>query len=208
MKKRSEKRPQVGNKLPTQLIASSYPVRREAILGRELTYKQDIGPIHTIDLVSTTTSSSVVTGNLASVIQIGNPTAMITNFSTRWSTCFREYRVVGVRWETRLNTTGASPGSIWVWMDEKDSNAPSSSDAATAARAELSLQSNTGTNAYLARGKWKANDLVDFNFTATSTGVNPLYLKLFAGSITGTAGASTGTVLTSCTIRIQFRGVL
>ncbi len=208
MKKRSDNRNQVHEKGANALLVSSYPAKREAVLGRELTYKQAIGPIHTIDLVSTTTSSSVVSGNLASVIQIGNPTAMITNFSTRWSTCFREYRVVGVRWESRLNTTGAFPGAIWIWMDEKDSNAPSSSDAATASRSELSLQANTGTYAYLARGKWKAWDVTDFGFTATSTGVNPLYLKLFAGSISGTSGSSAGTVLTSCTIRIQFRGAL
>ncbi len=192
-------------------VKGTLPRQREVYFGRPLSYKADIGPIITIDLNQSRQTALFTAGSVAYTTDIANPVTGMPSFTSRWGSVFREYRVIGCRWEAVLTTSAAGQGEIWFWMDEKSNATPTSTEATTAPHAVLTTASAFGANgvANMARGNWVADDLADLNFQSTATGFSPVYLKAFASNaLTGTGASTTGTISIAISMRVQFRDPL
>lgn len=202
-----------GSKIPkdmAELFRPSLP-RPLVQYGRTLTYKQAVGPIVTIDLVSVPTnisSASWSAGVLANSTDIVNLTTMIATWSARWGACFREYRVIGCRISARATFIGAAgQGELWFWLDEKSSATPTSADAQGARRAVLPLgQLPNGTAASEVQLSWMPHDLVDLDFTQTNAAASDIYLKAYAApGVTNTGSTTAVGIIITASFRVQFR---
>lgn len=196
----------------SQLLKTSLP-RQLDTYGQVLSFKRAIGPVIQVDLTSTPVNipaGSWASGVLAVSTDILNLTTQVASFSSRWAACFREYRVVGMRVSARIASVGTGSGELWMWLDEKSSPSPSASDAQSARRAIIPLaQAANGTRGSEAKLSWMPHDLLDLDFTQTNTAASDVYLKTYAApGVTGTASATTASVIITASYRVQFRGVI
>jgi hypothetical protein len=73
-----------------------------------------------------TVSTTVTTGVIASLYEI--KASNILNFATRVGSLFEEYRIVHAKFNL-LTFSSTNPGLIVDWIDEKDTSAPTSTEA-------------------------------------------------------------------------------
>jgi hypothetical protein len=169
--------------------------------------KQSVGPIYTMDLPFQLNTAAVATGAMA--LNLPMDKASIPNFSTRFGSTFQEYRIVGTRIKIRPINISAGQGYAIFAIDEKSSSAPTLANMQNRPHVEIVLPSTFDGNAALNREiQWIAHDLLDLQFTAIGTDVDPLYLLAFA-SVAGTltSASTTATFEVSAVHRIQFRGL-
>lgn len=132
--------------------------------------------------------------------------ALVNQWATRFGATFDEYCITGLTFEIRtVNTGGNGKGLLVLFLDEKDSTAPTANDANSSARLEIELNNSYAPIRH--RIDWIAKDISDLTWTSTSTSVTPVFLKAFASNVATFTANDTGadTIITG-SLNVDFRG--
>jgi len=159
-----------------------------------------------LDVAISPSVLGVAAGALASSTSI-DWTTLIPNFASRFASLFREAAIVGARFEIRVTEVTATPsGMVLAYIDETLASAPTAA-ALDFAHAEIPL---TGTSVdstgSLHVVEWVPRSYSDLNWSATSGSPSSAYLKLFAGSSTGTGGTTVASLNLTGALALEFRG--
>lgn len=156
-----------------------------------------------LDVPISVVAFSVATGALASNYSIS--TGSIAAFATRFASLFREYCIVGCRFEVRISVTANASGILAVWIDEDSNATPTAAQAANRARLDVGLVANPVDRVY--RIDWKPLDYLDLDWTDGGTNTTPAFLKLYTDVANfGTTATTTAQVLVTGTVALCFRG--
>lgn len=173
--------------------------------SQNLNSKQAEGPAWIIDVPITPQIVTLVAGAVATSIPIDK--TLVNAFVSRFGVTFQEYRILGAKFVVRANTNPQSnmASVLAVYVDEKNSAAPTSSTAQDHPRIEVA-SNYTGKVQYLA---WRVHDLLDLDWTQITTTVTPAYLKAFSDTATfgSTGGAVTSHVISGA-VRFHFKGLI
>jgi hypothetical protein len=132
---------------------------------------------------------------------------LVSSFSTRFATLFREYAIVGARFEIRLLNTAVPGGVLKVFLDEKSSGAPGAATAEQNPGLDILNINTESPSRYLI--EWKPSDLLDLDWVLTATTYQPVYLKFYtdAGNFFTNAGSAAQVTITG-SLALTFRGYL
>lgn len=147
----------------------------------------------------------------AGAIAISSPidSTNIPNFATRFGSLFKEFAIVGARFELRVCAVTSPQGVLLAYIDE-NSNAAPTSTALNYAHAECPLvSSSVDSTGSIHKVEWVAKSYADLTWDSTGTSGNVGYLKLFASSgTTGTNASTTAQVLVTGVFAVCFRGYI
>jgi hypothetical protein len=158
---------------------------------------------HWVSTFNTLLTGTVTTGVVSSVISM-NPVALVTNWATRFQTLYEEYRVKAVRARV-LCASGSNTGTLLCYWDEKSNTAPSNASASQEAMKRI-----CNGDVYKEHiMTWHAKDLLDLEYTAIGTAVNPVYWKLYTDTANNAAPPLAQPFCTvDFRLTIQFRGFI
>lgn len=150
---------------------------------------------------------SIAAGAAASVVNIDS--SLVPNFATRFGATFKEFAIVGARFELRQTASTNAAGFLLCFIDE-DSNAAPTSTSVNYAHAEVPIVGTSVDSAgSLHRVEWVARSYADLTWDAIGTSGVVGYLKGFAATATtGTVGTTTASILVSGALAICFRGYI
>jgi hypothetical protein len=147
---------------------------------------------------------AVAAGAIASVITVSN--ALVPSWSSRFQSLFREYAIVGARFEFRLITTAIPQGEAVAFLDEKVNTAPTAADAQTRPHIEIPLVGNPNTN-NVETLLWKPLDYTDLEWNGTNVANTPVFCKVYADNANfGTANTTVAQILVNIVLQCEFRG--
>jgi hypothetical protein len=148
---------------------------------------------------------AVAAGAIAGVVNID--TSLVRAWATRFQTLFREFAIVGVRFEIRVTSTAAGQGLVLVFVDETSNAAPTAA-ALDFAHVEVPLvASNVDSAGSLHKLEWVAKSFADLTWVSTATAGTVAYLKVFASNAdTGTAAGTAANIMITGAIAVAFRG--
>ncbi len=159
-----------------------------------------------LDMPTTLQVLGVAAGALASSTTIDS--SLIPNFATRFGATFKEFAIVGVRFELRLTATSTPQGFILGYIDEFSNAAPTSTSL-NYAHVEIPIVgTSVDSTGSIHKLEWVARSYADLTWDAIGTSGVVAYLKLFAGATTGTNASTTATVLVSGAVSLCFRGYI
>ncbi len=150
--------------------------------------------------------ATITAGSMTQVINVDS--SLVPNFATRFGATFKEFAIVGCRFEVRQVISANPQGVALVYFDE-DSNAAPSSSALNYAHAELPIvTTSVDSTGSLHKVEWVAKSYADLTWDAIGTSGVVGYLKLYAGTATGTAASTTATYIVTGAFAICFRGYI
>lgn len=164
-----------------------------------------------LDVPIATTNESLASGLLATVINIDS--TLIPNFATRFGATFKEFAIVGARFEIRLTDATSPQGLVLAFIDEVSNAAPTSASV-DYAHAEIPLTgSQVDSTGSLHRVEWVAKSYADLTWDPIGTSGVVAYLKMWASSTagvgyTGTTTTTDATMMVSGAYAICFRGYI
>jgi len=161
--------------------------------AQALSAKNSVYPYVNLDFPISPMTFNIGTGAIAAVQNMD--TSLVANFATRVTSLFNEYAIVGLLLEFRVNQVLNPSGFATVFLDEKGAAAPTLAESRNTPHLEVAIITPSTQRVQLIR--WKAEDLLDLNWTDTSVNSIPLYLKIFA-SIAGTSTLAN----TSCQVLV------
>ncbi len=165
-----------------------------------------IYPRVNLDMPTTLQVLGLAAGSLASSTNIDS--SLIPNFATRFGATFKEFAIVGCRFELRLTSTSTPQGFILGYIDEFSNAAPTSTSL-NYAHVEVPLVgTSVDSTGSIHKIEWVARSYADLTWDAIGTSGVVAYLKLFASSATGTNASTTATLLVSGAVSICFRGYI
>ncbi len=172
-----------------------------------LSQSNSVYPRINLDVPIVISTQSVAAGAIAIASPID--TTNIPSFATRFGATFKEFAIVGARFELRVTSVTTPQGVVLAYIDE-NSNAAPTSTALNYAHAELPL---TGTSVdstgSIHKVDWIARAYDDLTWDPIGTTGNVGYLKLFASNAaTGTAAGTTATILVTGCLSLCFRGYI
>jgi len=147
-----------------------------------------------------TPAAGIVTNNLS--INVNN----IENWSTRFESCFEEYRILMAMVEIR--PLGVNNGVSAFWFDEHNANAPTVAEA-EAKTSTLIANSNANSKAVKTM-TWRARDFGDLTYSAANITNTPVsFFKTYTDVTNYGTPATTTTPLFLIRINylIEFRGI-
>lgn len=147
-----------------------------------------------------TPAAGIVAQNLS--INVNN----IENWSTRFESCFEEYRILAAMVEIR--PLGVNNGVTAFWFDEHNANAPTLAEA-EAKTSTLIPNSNANSKAVRVM-RWQARDFGDLTYTQSNiTNAVASFFKIYTDVTNyGTpATTTTSTFLIRTNYQIEFRGI-
>lgn len=148
---------------------------------------------------------AVATGAVASVINI-DPSVLIPNWSSRIQNLFREYCVVGARFELSLTATSSAQGAVLVFVDETLNTAPNAGSAFVP-HVEVPLVAYPGADQIQLVSYMPTGSYTDLAWTPVVSAAPLQWLKFYASNATtGTAAGTTATILVRGTLALAFRG--
>jgi hypothetical protein len=146
--------------------------------------------------------TTITTGLISYVGAIS--TNEVTGFATRFGSTFDEYRILGVR--MRIAPLGVNPGISCFWFDEKNSSAPTVTEAYE--RIATRRSNNSADSKSTFTMTWTARDLLDLQYTAIGTVATPCYFKVYTDNATfGAPVAVTSLWIIDFELMVEFRGV-
>lgn len=150
-------------------------------------------------------SADVAAGVLALVKNVD--TTLVRNWSSRFGALFKEFAIVGCRFEIRQGNSGNSDGCVLAYIDENSSAAPNSTSL-DYPHAEVPISASSVDSAgSLHLVEWVAKSYDDLTWDPTSTTGLVAYLKLYADTTdTGTAVTTTNLMTITGSIAVAFRG--
>jgi len=156
-----------------------------------------------LDVPTNIQNVAMVAGAMASVIAL-DPNSLVTSWSARFANLFREYCVVGARFELTL-TNGANPqGLVVVFMDETLATAPNIGSLYTP-HLEVPIVSNPDSRTQILEYRPKGYE--DLAWIPTVSTAPKQWLKFFASNAATLTGATTtGNIIVRGTLALAFRG--
>lgn len=150
-------------------------------------------------LLTTTATTGVVSQPI--VVEV----AQIPGFSARFGSTFDEYRILGAN--VNIRPVSASSGITVFWFDEKSQASPTSLESTE--RVGLRLPNSNANPAAFKTMSWRARDLLDLEYTATSvTNVIPVTFKAYSDTATyGAPIAVTNLFYIEIDFIVEFRGI-
>jgi len=147
----------------------------------------------------------MASGALAGVINID--TSLVRAWSTRFQTLFKEFAIVGARFEVRMTGIANPQGVLLAFVDENSSSAPTSASL-DYAHAEIPIvTSAVDSTGSLHVVEWVAKSYEDLTWEPTSSAGTVAYLKLFASNAdTQTANNTAANFMITGAIAVAFRG--
>jgi hypothetical protein len=180
--------------------------RLPKLLGsaKALTNKTSVYPTISLDVPILQEVVSIAAGNAAGVVAID--ISKISNFTTRFGALFKEYAIVGARFELRMNNVVQGAGVIGVYLDEISATAPGAGSTLDSARVDVLISPQfTAGGSY--RIDWTPRDILDLDYVSTGTTFTPLYLKAFCNVASfNTLAATTGDLIITGALAIELRG--
>jgi len=160
-----------------------------------------------LDVPISVSQLQVATGNLAAVINIDS--SLIPNFATRFGATFKEFAIVGARFELRVTNTTAPQGLVLAFIDE-DSNAAPTTSSVNYPHAEVPIVSTSvDDRGSLHVVQWMAKSYADLTWDGIGTSGVVAYLKAWASTATTSNGATTAAnILVTGSYALCFRGYL
>ena len=149
-------------------------------------------------------SVAITAGGAAAVISVGLR-ASIYNYGSRFSTLFKEWCVVGVTYEIRVNPGMTSPqGFAIATFDETDNSNPTATSLQKA-HTEIGLVAATD-EPKVHKVSWLARGYGDLNWQPSINDDLIGYLKIFASTgDTFTSSTTAGTLMVTGTFACAFR---
>ncbi len=199
--KKNKKRSGGGGLDAVNIIRGSLPSLTSG--GNRLTSTQSVGRVVGLDVPIAPIFFTVTAASLASAAAINS--SLIPTFSTRFGSTFVEYRLLGMRARLRMSEPGtATAGIAAFYLDEKSASAPTLVSTLDHVRLEVSLVTQSNDKIY--EIDWKANDLLDVEWTPIGTVSTPVWLKGYTDAANFGAAGTIQYVLTGA-VRLQFRGL-
>lgn len=166
---------------------------------------QAIYPRVNLDVNISPQAAVITAGGVAAVLNID--TTLIPNWGSRFASLFKEFAIVGARFEIRSTTTSAGQGLALAYIDEQSNAAPTAS-ALDYAHAEIPIVPQTIDSAgSMHVVEWVARSYADLTWDLTSTAGTVAYLKVYANSTyTGTSASTTANLAIVGTFAVAFRG--
>lgn len=136
------------------------------------------------------------------------PESQVVDWSTRFETLFKEYRVV--RWEIKVRASQASTdanGEHVSWFDEKNGITPTAAGAyEQTTRCRPNVSENPKSTYVMT---WTPQDVLDYEFKATNSGASAVCFAKFYSDVTTFANvndSSNNQLVVQPWYLIQFRG--
>jgi len=145
-----------------------------------------------------------VAGGIADVINID--TSLINNWATRFASLFKEFAIVGARFNVRITSVSSPVGLIFAYIDEQSAAAPTAASLNVAHATIPIVSTDVDSTASLHKVDWVAKSYADLTWDPVPASGLVGYLKLYASAATGT-GATTGAQLgVTGSVAVCFRG--
>ncbi len=172
-----------------------------------LSQANSVYPRVDLDIPIVISSQAVAAGAIA--ISSNIDTSNVPSWSTRFGATFKEFAIVGARFELRVTSSTNGQGVVLAYIDE-NSNAAPTSTALNYPHAEIPLVSNSvDSTGSIHRVEWVARSYADLTWDAIGTSGIVGYLKLFASNAaTGTGATTTANILVSGVFAVCFRGYI
>jgi hypothetical protein len=184
----------------------SFPKPRiPRLLGAAVSLSQpnSVYPNVSIDVPIEVDTAVIAAGATASTIPLD--TTILPNWATRFASLFREYSICGANLELRLSNVVNPAGIVVAFIDEKSGAAPTAQQGENRPRLDMMVQNMTSVQPY--RLKWKPADYLDLQWTITSVNTTDAFLQIFTSVASFfTTATTTGTVLVTGSLAVQFRG--
>jgi hypothetical protein len=134
---------------------------------------------------------------------------IIVNQWASFAALFKEYCIVGVRFELRtVNVPGASQGGYVAFALDENSGAAPTAGLLSAPHIEM-LQTSYSTDDSAKIVSWMPSDLTDLDWGPTVSPAAVAYLKGFASNAaTLTQVTNTGSTLVTGSVAFAFRGYI
>jgi len=157
-----------------------------------------------LDFPITMVSAAVVAGALAQATAI-DASVLVAGWSSRVVNLFREYCIVGARFELTQTVATTAQGLVIVFVDETVATAPNSGSLYTP-HMEVPIVSNPDGKVLLLEYK-PSGSYTDLEWTPTNAAVTRQWLKFFASTAqTLTAAGTTAQIIIRGSLAIAFRG--
>lgn len=172
--------------------------------GNRLSADATVYPRLDLDMPTVIFQDAVVAGNVAAVHAL-DPSTQIANWVSRFSNTFREYAVVGARFEISLVAATNASGLVVGFIDETLATAPNAGSLFTP-HVEIPLCASPVPGEYVTVA-YKPKGYNDLNWTPTVSPVAFAWLKLYASPTQTLTGATTtANLVTRGTLAVAFRG--
>lgn len=172
--------------------------------GNNLAAQNTVYPRIDLDMPTTIQVVAVSTGALASVIAL-DPNSLIPQWAAR-SQLFREYAVVGARFEFSVTSSSNASGCVVAFVDETLATAPNAGSVYTP-HLEIPIPAYPDAGVMHRLDYKPAGSYTDLDWIPVSSTTPKQWLKLFASTAaTGTSASTTGAILVRGTLAIAFRG--
>lgn len=207
MKPNNKKKKNSSGGSTTALVAYLPKPRLPRSLGSpNLSVTGTLYPRVDLDMPIALVNTGVVAGSMAVVDNIDS--TLIPNFSTRFGSTFKEFAIVGVVYEVRINQAANSSGSILAYIDEDTAGAPTASSLNYPHAVIPIVNTAVDSTGSVHKIKWTNKNYLDLEWLSVTSVAAVGYLKLFAGAVTGTIAGTTATVLVSGSVAVCFRGYI
>lgn len=172
--------------------------------GPELTAQNTSYPRVDLDLPTTINVSVVTAGALAQVIAI-DPATLIPQWAAR-AQLFREYCIVGARFEMSLITASNPAGLVLCFIDETLATAPNAGSVYTP-HMEIPIVAYPDGNETYRLDYKPSGSYTDLNWVPVTSTSAKQWLKLYASNAATLTGATTAaSIVVRGTLRVAFRG--
>lgn len=173
--------------------------------GNSLASSNTVYPRVDLDLPIFIQNVGVTSGACASVIAI-DPNVLVPSWSSRVQNLFREYCVVGARFEFSLTSTTNAQGCLISFMDETLATVPNAGSVYTP-HLEIPLPTYPDANIVQILSYKPSGSYTDLAWAPCSSTAVKQWLKLYASPAYTATGATTGAiVMVRGTLALAFRG--
>ncbi len=150
---------------------------------------------------------AVSAGALSGVINID--TSLVRNWSSRFGSLFKEFAIVGARFELRVNTVSNPQGLLLAYIDENSATAPGA-EALDYPHIEVPfVGTSVDSTGSIHKMEWVAKSYDDLTWDPTSTAGLVGYVKLYCSTgSTGTSASTTSQMMMTGAISVCFRGYI
>jgi len=147
----------------------------------------------------------LVTAGGSNTVVALDPSVLISGWSSRIQNLFREFCVVGARFELTLTSATNPAGCVLVFVDETLATAPNTGSLYVPHMEIPIVSSPNGMNTQLV-SYMPSGSYTDLDWIPCAAPTSKQWLKFYAAAVTGTGGTTTATILLRGTIAMAFRG--
>lgn len=150
--------------------------------------------------------SADVTSGVAAIVK-NMDTSLVRDWAGRFAALFKEFAIVGARFELRANNSSNADGVVLAYIDENSATAPNSTSL-DYAHAEIPIcGASIDSTGSMHVVEWVARSYEDLTWDPTSTAGLVAYLKLYADTAdTGTSSTTAAVITVTGSIAVSFRG--